>query len=196
ATAGAAPAYDKSKAEGEARLRAVIAEGLDATILNPVGVLGPFDHRPSILGRSLVAIGRSGPIIGAEGGFSWVDVRDVCAAIITAIDRGAPGENHLLSAGYCSSVGLCELAGRAAGRTGRAWRMPLWFLRLLLPLQPLIRLFSSSADGFSADAIYALRTRLRVDPSKAEQVLGFQARPIAESVADAMAWWRENGYLD
>jgi len=47
---GSAPAYDCSKAEGEAEIRALIAQGLDAVIVHPSAVIGPFDYRPSRVG--------------------------------------------------------------------------------------------------------------------------------------------------
>ena len=41
------PLYDLSKAAGEAGVRRVIDAGLDATIVNPTGIIGPFDQGPS-----------------------------------------------------------------------------------------------------------------------------------------------------
>jgi len=49
-------AYDRSKAAGERELQSVIARGLDAVILNPTGVIGPVDHRPSRVGRLFIAL--------------------------------------------------------------------------------------------------------------------------------------------
>ena len=48
------PAYDRSKAAGEAAVREVIAEGLDAVIVNPSGVVGPLDFVPSRVGEMLL----------------------------------------------------------------------------------------------------------------------------------------------
>ena len=190
-----APIYDKTKAWGEARLRAAIDDGLNATILNPVGVVGPFDHVPSLLGRSLLSICRKGPMLAADGGFSWVDVRDVADAIIAAFDRGAAGENHLLSGEYRTSKGMCELTDRVAGRARRARVVPTWLLRGMQPLQPLLRPFHAGIDGLSRDALYTLQTRLEVDSGKAAQVFGFSPRPLEASIRDAVAWWSDNGFL-
>lgn len=72
-------AYGRSKAQGEQIVRAGVARGLDAVILNPTGILGPHDHRPSEAGRCLREIweGRMRGLV--QGGFNWVDARDVAA---------------------------------------------------------------------------------------------------------------------
>ena len=45
--------YDQSKALGEKEILAGVKKGLDATILNPTGVIGPFDFKPSRAGTML-----------------------------------------------------------------------------------------------------------------------------------------------
>jgi len=41
------PPYDRSKAEGQREVRKAIAGGLNAVIINPTGVFGPYDYQPS-----------------------------------------------------------------------------------------------------------------------------------------------------
>src|SRR5262245_12654016 len=54
----AAPHYDRSKAESEREVHAGIAAGLDAVIVNPTGVIGPLDFRPSEMGAVLLGLYR------------------------------------------------------------------------------------------------------------------------------------------
>ena len=49
-------AYDRSKAAGERALREVIEKGLDAVILHPSGVVGPYDFGPSRMGQVLLQL--------------------------------------------------------------------------------------------------------------------------------------------
>jgi dihydroflavonol-4-reductase len=90
-------AYDRSKAVGEEQVRQAIARGLDAVILNPTGVLGREDFRPSRMGRFFLLLFRRRLPALVEGGFDWVDVRDVVAAALAAAERGRAGESYLLS---------------------------------------------------------------------------------------------------
>jgi dihydroflavonol-4-reductase len=189
------PAYDRSKADGEAELRKVIARGLDATIVNPVGVLGPWDHRPSLLGHTVMQMYRGRFRFVPNGGFCWVDVRDVVDAAIRAIDRGDKGANHLLSAG---SLSLRQMHGFARGKRGGSnWHLPLP-LRVLRRIPPVLDrtgLARFSPPNFTSDALFTLGSRLAVDTSRARAALGFSPRPPRESLSDAIDWWREQGHL-
>ena len=85
------PAYDRSKAEGEARVQAVVAQGLEAVIVNPTGIIGPADPRPSRMGQVFLDLARRKMPALLDGGFDWVDVRDVVAGAIGALEHGRAG---------------------------------------------------------------------------------------------------------
>ncbi|HEY7954220.1 MAG TPA: NAD-dependent epimerase/dehydratase family protein, partial [Polyangia bacterium] len=50
--------YDRSKAGGEREVRAGIERGLDAVVVNPTGVIGPHDYRPSRMGEVFLSLYR------------------------------------------------------------------------------------------------------------------------------------------
>lgn len=189
------PAYDRTKALGEQALQELIAAGLDATILNPVGILGPHDHRPSLIGGVLCEIYRGRMPILPPGYFCWVDVRDVVEMIIHAMDQGRRGENYLLSAERVRSIDFHHIAQQMRGRRRWAVEAPLPLLRLICPIVPLFSRFSPAASSFTADALHALDARLDVDATKARAHLHFSPRPIVETVQDAIRWWLSNAQL-
>ncbi len=86
-----APPYDRSKAAGEKLVRRAVDEGLDAVIINPTGVIGPFDYRPSHFGQALILIASGKMPVLIEGGFDWVDARDVAECAIKAEETAAAG---------------------------------------------------------------------------------------------------------
>jgi dihydroflavonol-4-reductase len=188
------PAYDRSKADGEAELRRVIARGLDATVLNPVGVLGPWDHRPSLLGTTVMAMYRGRFRFVPNGGFCWVDVRDVVDAAVRAVEHGERGANHLLSAGFLSLRQMHGLARRKRGGSNWHVPMPLRVLRRIPPAIDRLGLSRFSPPNFTSDALFTLGSRLAVDTSRARAVLGFAPREPAESLAVAIDWWGAQGH--
>ena len=62
-----------------------------------MGALCASDYRPSPMGRVLLDLyHRKLPAL-VEGGFDWVDVRDVVSGAIAAAERGQRGDKFLLS---------------------------------------------------------------------------------------------------
>jgi len=116
------PAYDRSKAAGEVQLRRVVEQGLDAVVVNPTGVIGPRDEQPSRMGHFFLALAAGRLPATVEGGFDWVDVRDVVTALLAAETRGRTGENYLVGGHYATTRELAEVAHAVTGRgrsTGR-----------------------------------------------------------------------------
>jgi len=84
-------AYDRSKAAGEGEVRAGIERGLDAVIVVPTAVIGPNDFKPSRMGRLVVDVCKRRLPATVEGGFNWVDVRDVAAGALAAAEINMHG---------------------------------------------------------------------------------------------------------
>src|SRR5664280_3129105 len=109
------PMYEFTKAEGEREVRKAVKEGLDAVILNPTAVIGPFDYRGSLLGQALLKIYQNKLPFLVSGGYNWVDVRDVVSASINAIDSGRKGENYILSGEFYTLQELSVMISKISG---------------------------------------------------------------------------------
>ncbi len=174
-------AYDRSKAAAEAAVREEVTAGLDATIVNPTGIIGPADFGPSRMGRFFLDL-RDGRIPAlVAGGFDWVDARDVADSIVAALTRGEPGDNHLLGGHFASVRQVATLASRHTGRRPPRMTVPLWLAVAGVPFASLNR---RSEPGFTLESLGALRHGCPVDFSRAKAVLGHRPRPLAESVHD------------
>jgi dihydroflavonol-4-reductase len=188
-------AYDRSKAEGERRVRALIAQGLDAVITHPTAVIGPFDFAPSHMGRVLLALYRRRLPALVQGGFDFVDVRDVAAGLAAAAERGGCGESYLLSGHYCSMVDLAALAAAVTGRRPPRLTLPVGVARLGTGVMSLAARRSGAEPLYTAESLGTLRRGRPVDHAKALRDLGYRPRPTAESVGDAYRWFAERGVI-
>ena len=105
-------------------VRKVIERGLDATIVNPTGIIGPIDLGPSRMNRVIHSAARGRLPVVVHGGFDWVDVRDVVLGLLAAAEHGRTGENYLLSGHQASAKHLARLAAALNGHLGPVVAIP------------------------------------------------------------------------
>lgn len=192
-----APAYDRSKAAGEREVAAGAARGLVATTLLPTAVLGPFDFKPSRMGRVLIDLARGRFPALVQGGFDWVDGRDVARAALAAERRGRPGERYLLSGTYLPLAGLAALVAELSGVPAPRLVVPQWLARPAAPAAAAWARLTGDEPRFTPDSLLALRTgHPRIDHGKAAAELGFRPRPLRETVRDTLDWFAAEGRLD
>jgi dihydroflavonol-4-reductase len=186
--------YVITKSEAEKTVQSVIARGLDAVVVNPGFMIGPWDWKPSS-GKMLVAVGKKFSALAPIGGCSICDVRDVAAGILAALERGRPGQNYILAGHNASYLSIWQLFASVAGSRPPLMRMG--------PLQRIVA-------GYGGDLIGKLRrSELDVNSAliamsslhhhyssaRAEAELGYQIRPLEESAKDAWNWLKEYGYV-
>jgi len=173
----------------------VIAEGLPGVIVHPTGVIGPGDHRPSRIGQVLLDLAaRKFPAL-LPGGFDWVDVRDVCAGILAAEQRGRVGESYLLSGWWHSPRELAAFGEEVTGVAPPRLDAPMWLARGLAPLGDAWGRLTRTEPRINSDTLAALGAARTISQAKAREELGHAPRPIRESVHDAYRWFEEAGML-
>lgn len=185
--------YAITKREAELVVIDAVARGLDAAIVNPGFMLGPWDWKPSS-GRMLLEVARGRGMFAPRGHFSVCDVRDVAEGIVAALDRGAAGRRYILAGTTMRYVDAWRLFAEVTG--GR---------RPLMTVGPLV----AKLAGWTGDVIGRIRGRepdvnsgaiaLAALPkhytiARAQAELGYRHRPVRESVEAAWEWFREFGY--
>jgi dihydroflavonol-4-reductase len=183
--------YDRSKAAASLEVQKAAAEGLDAVIVCPTGVIGPYDFRGSEMGEVLRGAAEARPMFYVEGAYDFVDVRDVAEGMIAAEARGRSGESYLL-AGHRITVREIIAGVRAA--TGRAFasiKIPLGLAHLAAQFTPLYYRLTRSKPRFTPYSLEVLQSNSVISRAKAERELGYRPRPIAETIADTVRWFLE-----
>jgi dihydroflavonol-4-reductase len=194
-TSGDVPPYDRSKAAGERLVLDAVAEGLDAVIVNPTAILGPHDYGPSAMGRVLLDLyHRRFPAL-VEGGFDWVDVRDVVAGAMAAAARAPRGERYLLSGEHRSVPALAALAAEITGVKPPRLVSPMWLARVGAPFAATWARVAGRQPLFTPQSLHALRNHQRVSHEKATRELDYRPRPLPETVSAAYDWFRQAGAL-
>ncbi|MCA9653427.1 MAG: NAD-dependent epimerase/dehydratase family protein [Myxococcales bacterium] len=185
---GQAPAYDVSKARGEALVRQAIEEGLDAVIVHPSAVIGPYDYRPSRLGLVLLKLYRRRLPALLSGGYDFVDARDVAATMIAAVDKGRTGESYLTTGRYLTLPQLSAAAERITGVSRPRLTAPAWLAQLGAPVMDVAARFLEGEPLYTSESLIPLRLRYAFDSSKAQRELGHTIRPTEDTLRDIYAW--------
>jgi dihydroflavonol-4-reductase len=189
-------AYKKSKVIAERLVEDMVRRAsLPAVIVNPSTPIGPRDVRPTPTGRIIVEAA-SGRMPGfVDTGLNLVHVDDVAAGHLAALRQGAIGERYILGG---ENVSLRTLLADIAHLTGRRapWlRLPI---AAVYPVAVGAELWSrvSGREPFATrDALRMARHHMFFNDAKARRDLAYRSRPYREGIADAIAWFRDAGYL-
>lgn len=185
--------YERSKFLAEEAVRAGLARGLGAVILNPAGILGPYDTRGWARLFLLVATGR---LPGAPPGTrSFCDVREVARAHIAAAERGRTGENYLLGGADASFPELVREIGAVLGRPVPRRATPAWVLRVLGAAGAARGALTGKPPTLTPEAVRMVTGTLTCDCAKAMRELGYRAVPLGEMVRACAAWLAAEGLL-
>jgi len=190
-------AYDFSKATGEQLMLNYFRNGkLDGLVVRPSSVIGPFDFRPSELGKALLDFyNRKIPVL-PPGGYNFIDVRDISVTIVNALDKGRCGEVYLLSGSYYSMRDFAKVVQEVSGKKVPKWVMPFWFLKMILPFVKLYGKIKKANPVFTIEAITALKLgHPNMVNEKAKKELGLTCRPLKETIADFYAWNKERNVI-
>ena len=180
--------YARAKAAA-ARLALEAAEaGLDLSVVHPSGILGPGDRRRenhSVQTLRAMAAGRLPACI--EGGYDFVDVRDVADGILRCAERGRRGETYILSGRYAAIRELAELVAAATGRPAPRLTVPAAAARLIAPAaERLALLLGGRRPLVTPYSIEALQSGVRFSFRKAAEELGYAPRALLETVRDTV----------
>ena len=77
--------YDRSKAAASLEVQKAASSGLDAVIVCPTGVIGPYDFRGSEMGEVIRSASEAHTMLYVEGAYDFVDVRDVVDGLIDQV---------------------------------------------------------------------------------------------------------------
>ena len=189
--------YAFTKAESEKLVMSAVEDGLDAAILCPTAVIGPFDYRGSFLGRALIKIYQNKLPMLVSGGYDWVDVRDVAAAAIQAIESGRKGEKYILSGNFCTLKDLSELTGKISGKRTPKFIAPIFLAKMASPFFQLFYSITNKKPMYTSQSLKLLVTAPKnISSEKAKKELSYNPRTLEQTLTDTFNWYKQNKYLN
>jgi dihydroflavonol-4-reductase len=190
--------YKRSKflAEGVA-MELFRKKGLPIVIVNPSAPIGPGDIKPTPTGQIVVDfLNRKLPAY-LDTGLNWVHVRDVAVGHILAAEKGRLGERYIL--------------GNADGNWTMQWtlatleeithlpapkiQIPYWLAYRFAELNEMVSFVTGQTPRAPLAGVKMAKNKMWFNPGKAIRELGLPQTPPRQAFADAVQWFRVNGYL-
>ncbi len=184
--------YAEHKRAGERLALAAAGRGVPVAIACPGTVLGPWDH-----GRHAEQLLRPlmrGPIrFAPAGGVNVVDVRDVADGLVRMAEDGLPGRRYLLTGHNLTYAEISDLGAEAMRSRSPKIELPSGGLRVLAALLERPGLWLAWKPPLTPDEVAVGSRYLYFSNARAAAELGFRARPVPETMADSVAWYRAAG---
>jgi len=189
-------AYERTKSITQEWILKQQTDDFDIIVFNPTSIIGPVDYKPSLQGQFIAQV-YEGTLPGLiPGGYDWVDVRDVCEAACNAIYQGKGGGKYILSGHYKSVTDFVQLIGQVTDRKIKLPVFPLWMAYIGVPFMFMWSKVTGQKPLFTKQALDILQMGNRhIINDKARKELGYNPRPLAESLNDTINWLKENNYI-
>lgn len=181
--------YAKTKAEAARYVMdSVKDKGLNACIVHPSGILGPYDFSNSHLTALVREIVRGKLPMCVKGGYDFVDVRDVAKGIIMACDKGKMGECYIMSGEFVSIKKLADLVCDVVGKKRIKVVLPIMIAKIVAPFYEMYYNVKGKTPLFTKYSLYTLSSNSNFSNEKAKRDLGFVNRNITDTVKDMVMW--------
>ena len=179
--------YAKTKAEATQAVLDAAAQGLDAVVVHPSGILGPFDGTGNHLVQLVKEYAGGKLPACVKGGYDFVDVRDVAAGCLAAAEKGRSGQCYILSNRHYEVQEVLAMAKTLChGR--RLPVLPMWMAQAAEPLLGWVARVKKQRPLYTKYSLYTLRSNDRFDHGKATAELGYRPRDLRQTVRDTLRW--------
>ena len=189
-------AYDRSKKAGQEIALSMNRPGMEALVMNPTSIIGPYDEKPSRMGKVIIDLCNGRLPFIFQGGFDFCDSRDVARAIVNGLKMGRPGEKYILGGKWHSFKQLTQLLSGVSGKKIQAFNLPPLAGRLGLPFVYGLARLKKNEPLYTGEALEAIVSGNRkINSEKAIRELDYRIRPLEDTLRDTFSWFRQKGYL-
>lgn len=188
--------YKRSKYLAEELVREFVAAGLPVVTVNPAAPVGVGDHKPTQTGRMIVSFLNGRMPAYVDTGLTIVDVEDVAAGHLLAVEKGRVGERYILGGENLSLQQVLDLLAEISGRPKVRTRIPRALALAWAYVDTgLARLNPRHIPEATPAAVRVSSRKEYFSSAKAMRDLGYSFIPAREALRKAVEWYRQNGYI-
>jgi dihydroflavonol-4-reductase len=188
--------YCRSKLRAEHFAFALARHGAPVIVVNPTIPVGPGDYGQTPPTRMILDFcrGKRREYLDAE--LNLIDVRDVAEGMVRAMEHGQPGRRYLLGHENLSIRAVFALLAKLTGLPEPTRRVPY---AVALTAAYVSEFFSDvlthEMPTATVTGVKLTRRTMHFDARRSLEELGLCPRPVTASLTEAVAWYRERGWL-
>jgi dihydroflavonol-4-reductase len=190
--------YKKSKWQAEQVALGLVREGLPIVIVNPSAPVGPRDVKPTPTGQIIVDFLKRAMPAYLDTGLNWTHVRDVVIGHIHAAEKGRVGERYILgnAEGNWTMKQAFDVLEEVTGIRGPGFQIPYSVALTAARVSEAISAVTGKAPKAPLAGVRMAKYKMFFSPAKAIKELGLPQTAPRQALADAVEWFRANGYAN
>ena len=188
--------YDQTKAASCQLVLDAIHNGeIDGCLILPSGISGPKDYTFGNVAGVIREYTEGKMPAGVEGTFNCADNRDMAETIIRACRDGRTGESYILGGDMIGMKEVFDILSEHTGLPTIKTILPAGIGRLLGKMSDMAEKMTHKPQRMTSFAVYNLVRNNEFESSKAVAELGYNPRPMAQSIAEEIDWMIEEGIV-
>jgi len=191
--------YIVAKWRAEQVALSYVDEDLDVVVVNPTGIFGPGDWKPTPSGESILKYLKWSWPWGfptSEGGINVVDVDDVVAGHIAAMEKGKPGERYILGGENVTFEQMFTMLSELTGLRGPGFKASSGMAQTMGRLLEWSAFFTGKEPPLTYKmARDYVGKYMWVSSDKAKKAFEYDPRPARQTLLRSVKWYHYNGYL-
>ena len=186
--------YKRSKFLAEQEVLNLAKDGLPVVIVNPSAPVGAGDVKPTPTGQVIVDFMKGRMPAYIETGMNLIDVDDVAAGHLLAMEKGRQGERYILGNKNLMLREVFEILSRLTGVKAPSLRLPRLAVLPLAYGNQWIAALTGRTPRIPLEGVKMAKYKMHYDCSKAVRELGLPQTPPEVALEKAVRWFRTHGY--
>ena len=186
--------YYRTKYLAELEVRRGIDQGLDAVIINPANIIGPYDYHN--WAQLFIMIERQKLPGVPPATHTFCHVREVARAHIAAFHKGQKGQNYLLGGVEVDYLNLAREIGQILGKPTPKRTTPIWILKLIGRISLWISYITRKEPDLTPEKAFLITINMLCNSQKAERELDYHPASLKSMLEDCCRWMHSEGLFD
>ena len=188
--------YDQTKAASCQLVLDAIHNGeIDGCLILPSGISGPMDYTFGNVAGVIREYTEGKMPAGVEGTFNCADNRDMAETILRACKDGRTGESYILGGDMIGMKEVFDILSEHTGLPTIKIILPASIGKMLGKMSDVAEKVTHKPQRMTSFAVYNLVRNNEFDSSKAIEELGYNPRPMAQSIAEEIDWMIQEGIV-